>query len=94
MPDACAQLQALTRRSRPTAGTAATPTAATTPTATATTAAAAAGKTSRPGTPAAGANPWVLSAGAAPPPQVVSGFTAATGVIVLLTGAVVSWSLY
>ena len=50
----------------------------------------------KPGTPAASSNnnhPWVLSAGAAPGPQVVSGFTAATGVIVLITGAVVSWSL-
>jgi len=49
LPDACAQLQALTRRSRPTAGTAAaTATAATTAIATVTTAAAAAsGKTSR-----------------------------------------------
>jgi hypothetical protein len=50
----------------------------------------------KPGTPAASSNnnnPWVLSAGAGPGPHVVSGFTAATGAIVLITGAVVSWSL-
>ncbi|XP_066393713.1 uncharacterized protein [Miscanthus floridulus] len=51
----------------------------------------------KPGTTPAAAsnsnNPWVLTAGAAPRPQVVSGFTAATGVIVLVTGAAVSWSL-
>ena len=43
----------------------------------------------KPGTPAAASNPWVISAGAAPRPQVVSGLTAATGVIVLVTGAAV-----
>jgi hypothetical protein len=52
----------------------------------------------KPGTTPAAAsnnnnNPWVLTAGAAPRTQVVSGFTAATGVIVLVIGAAVSWSL-
>ena len=51
----------------------------------------------KPGTTPAAAsnsnNPWVLTAGAAPRPQGVSGFTAATSVIVLITGAAVFWSL-
>jgi len=38
-------------------------------------------------------NPWVLTAGAAPRLQLVSGFTAATGIVVLVTGAAVFWSL-
>jgi hypothetical protein len=52
----------------------------------------------KPGTTPAAAsnnnnNPWVLTAGAAPRTQVVSGFAAATRVIVLVIGAAVSWSL-
>jgi len=43
----------------------------------------------KPRTPAAASNPWVISAEAAPRPQLVSGLTAATGVVILLTGAAV-----